>query len=256
MSCVISTCMACIGGELASLAPMSPSGAPTRAMPPVGSSDVPMVSVLVFDLAEKRIEVSSSHPVAVKGSNAWREHRGTEQSASSAAVRGGCPSGRPLAFGEAFEDSRSDGETNKGLAARRTVRHGQTVIARWSRDPASKRARVSRYAAETIGCPKQIQGRRNESIVTVRRHCTRREARSRVRSGGSVLPERGGRVGPACMPQRAVVPNKGGRGIERLRLFWLPNPPAARIQGTSCYINLAPAARHYHFAPASPHSIY
>ena len=45
-------------------------------------------------------------------------------------VRCGCPSRRPLAFGEAFEDSRIDGEANKGLAARRTVRHGQTVIAR------------------------------------------------------------------------------------------------------------------------------
>lgn len=37
-------------------------------------------------------------------------------------------------------------------------------------------------------------------------------------------------VGPACMPERApVVPNKGGRGIERLRLFGVPNPAATRI---------------------------
>jgi hypothetical protein len=57
MSWVISTCMACTGVDLASLDPRSLSGAPTRAMPPVGSSAVPMVSVLVFGLAERRIEV-------------------------------------------------------------------------------------------------------------------------------------------------------------------------------------------------------
>jgi hypothetical protein len=57
MSWVISTCMACTGVDLASLDPKSLSGAPTRAMPPVGSSAVPMVSVLVFGLAERRIEV-------------------------------------------------------------------------------------------------------------------------------------------------------------------------------------------------------
>jgi hypothetical protein len=49
---------------------------------------------------------------------------------------GGCwvqtPVPEALVFGEAFVGcSRSDGEANKGLAARRrTVRHGQTVIAR------------------------------------------------------------------------------------------------------------------------------
>ena len=48
-----------------------------------------------------------------------------------------------------------------------------------------------------------------------------------------------------------VVPNKGGRGIERLRLFWIPNPTAARFQGTSCYINLWPLqgiAIHAHWS--------
>lgn len=35
------------------------------------------------------------------------------------------------------------------------------------------------------------------------------------------------------MPARAVEPDKGGRGIEQLRLFWMPNPAAARMRGTS-----------------------
>jgi hypothetical protein len=43
MSWVKSTCMACIGGESASLDSMSRSGAPTRAMPPGGSSVVAMM---------------------------------------------------------------------------------------------------------------------------------------------------------------------------------------------------------------------
>jgi hypothetical protein len=45
------------------------------------------------------------------------------------------------------------------------------------------------------------------------------------------------------MPVRAVEPDKGGRGIEQLRLFWTPNPAAARMRGTSCYINLEPACK-------------
>lgn len=45
MSCVISTCMACSGDGLASLLPRSRSEQPTRAMPPVGSSEVVMVRV-------------------------------------------------------------------------------------------------------------------------------------------------------------------------------------------------------------------
>jgi hypothetical protein len=43
MSWVRSTCMACSGGELVSLDSMSRSGAPTRAMPPGGSSVVAMM---------------------------------------------------------------------------------------------------------------------------------------------------------------------------------------------------------------------
>ena len=45
------------------------------------------------------------------------------------------------------------------------------------------------------------------------------------------------------MPVRAVEPDKGGRGIEQLRLFWTPNPAAARMRGTSCYINPVPACK-------------
>ena len=44
----------------------------------------------------------------------------------------------------------------------------------------------------------------------------------------------------ACLSGGGAGMNKSGRGIERLRLFWLPNPAAAREQGTSCYINLWP----------------
>ena len=68
--------------------------------------------------------------------------------------------------------------------------------------------------------------------------------------------ERDVMLGQSCMPQTAVVPNKGGRGIERLRQFWMPNPPAARIQGTSCYINLSPSARHCSTMPAGPIPFY
>ena len=57
MSWVISTCIACIGVDLASLEPMSLSGAPTRAMPPVGSRAVAMASVLVESLNKRWIEV-------------------------------------------------------------------------------------------------------------------------------------------------------------------------------------------------------
>lgn len=35
------------------------------------------------------------------------------------------------------------------------------------------------------------------------------------------------------------------RRLERLRQFWRANPAAGRTQGTSCYLNLSPAARHY-----------
>ena len=49
MSCVISTCMAWTGVVLATREPMSLSGAPRRAMPPVGSSEVAMASVRVVE---------------------------------------------------------------------------------------------------------------------------------------------------------------------------------------------------------------
>lgn len=49
MSCVISTCMAWTGVVLATREPMSLSGAPRRAMPPVGSSEVAMAKVGVVE---------------------------------------------------------------------------------------------------------------------------------------------------------------------------------------------------------------
>jgi hypothetical protein len=42
----------------------------------------------------------------------------------------------------------------------------------------------------------------------------------------------------ACHRGDGADTNKGGRGIERLRLFWVPNPATARLQGTSCYTNV------------------
>lgn len=57
MSWVISTCMACIGVVLESLAPMSLSGAPTRAMPPEGSRSVAMMVLLAAWLWKRRNEV-------------------------------------------------------------------------------------------------------------------------------------------------------------------------------------------------------
>jgi hypothetical protein len=56
MSWAMSTCMACSGGELASLSSMSWSGAPMRAMPRVGSSVVAMVGGGQKPL-QRRIEV-------------------------------------------------------------------------------------------------------------------------------------------------------------------------------------------------------
>jgi hypothetical protein len=44
MSWAMSTCMACTGGDEASLVSMSRSGAPIRAMPPVGSRAAAMLS--------------------------------------------------------------------------------------------------------------------------------------------------------------------------------------------------------------------
>jgi hypothetical protein len=53
----------------------------------------------------------------------------------------------------ALAGSRRDEERTKGsLLGGPSDKVGQTVIAQWSRIPANKRARGSRYGAETIGC--------------------------------------------------------------------------------------------------------
>lgn len=57
MSWVMSTCMACTGGRLSSLSPASLSGAPTRAMPPGGSSEVAMFVLLASMESKRRNEV-------------------------------------------------------------------------------------------------------------------------------------------------------------------------------------------------------
>ncbi|KAF2246481.1 hypothetical protein BU26DRAFT_47011 [Trematosphaeria pertusa] len=107
-------------------------------------------------------------------------------------------------------------------------------------------ARVSRYGAETIGCHEKNERRGIQFILHSTRRCTGKEEEKRQ---AKVLADSWLGGGPACMPVRAVVPDEGGRGIERLdrlRQFWRANPAAGRVQGTSCYINLWPSARHYH----------
>jgi hypothetical protein len=87
-SWVMSTCMAWIGVGLASLDPMSPSGAPSRAMPPVGSREVAMAE-RVGDCREgRRVSVTVSHRKDVKRNEAWREHPGTRQQALVRGWRG------------------------------------------------------------------------------------------------------------------------------------------------------------------------
>lgn len=69
MSWVISTCMACTGVVLASLDPMSLSGAPWRAMPPEGSMVVAMggvwrtTSKRCATRCESRTQMSSREPM-------------------------------------------------------------------------------------------------------------------------------------------------------------------------------------------------
>ena len=87
MSCVISTCIAWMGVVLATREPMSLSGAPRRAMPPVGSSEVAMAKIRreVEGAVEVAVEAWSagagvfSHPDEIKGNDAWREHPGTRE---------------------------------------------------------------------------------------------------------------------------------------------------------------------------------
>lgn len=57
MSWVMSTCMAWMGVVLASLEPMSLSGAPKRAMPPGGSTEAAMARELVDCRRKRRNEV-------------------------------------------------------------------------------------------------------------------------------------------------------------------------------------------------------
>jgi hypothetical protein len=57
MSWAMSTCMACTGGRLSSLSRASLSGAPTRAMPPVGRSEVAMLVSLASRVWKRRNEV-------------------------------------------------------------------------------------------------------------------------------------------------------------------------------------------------------
>ena len=83
MSCVISTCIAWMGVVLATREPMSLSGAPRRAMPPVGSSEVAMAKIrgrrwkVRVRLAWSAGAGVISHPDEIKGNDAWREHPGT-----------------------------------------------------------------------------------------------------------------------------------------------------------------------------------
>jgi hypothetical protein len=127
-----------------------------------------------------------------------------------------------LRVGEASACSRSDGGANKGLAARRTVRHGQTVIARCSGIQRASvhgcQGTVLKRLAVTPGAGQTGEAANTHSSTTSQQSEEQR-AGGRPASSGVVLGQRAA----------AVVPNKGGRGIERLRLFGVPDPATARI---------------------------
>jgi hypothetical protein len=132
MSWVKSTCMACIGVEEASLDSISLSGAPVRAMPPAGSRAVAIVGCWSpvwkrgGSRCEARTRLLSEEAMHGESTQALRG----EQAVQAGAVQR--PGAEASGVCEALAGVKRDRGADKGLAARRTVRHGQTVIARWS----------------------------------------------------------------------------------------------------------------------------
>jgi hypothetical protein len=158
MSWVMSTCMACTGVVLESLNPTSLSGAPTRAMPPVGSREVAILELLAAWLIQRGGTRCEARTRMLLGEAMHGESTQALSGASSAAgyeARG--PSQRPWAFGEVLV-SRGGRRNEQRTGCTENRQTGQTVIAQRSRNPASKRARVPRYCDETIGCHAQDEG--------------------------------------------------------------------------------------------------
>jgi hypothetical protein len=109
--------MAWTGVVLASLDPMSLSGAPRRAMPPVGSRAAAAMRRDGRRREERRrIEVADSHPDGVKGNDAWREHPGTRRHALDRAMRG--PSQSFWCAGLACEEEGTNKEDSQQLGRR------------------------------------------------------------------------------------------------------------------------------------------
>jgi hypothetical protein len=142
MSWVMSTCMACTGVVLESLNPTSLSGAPTRAMAPVGSNEVAILESLAAWFIERGGTRCEARTRMLLGGAMHGESTQALSGASSAAEyeaearhRGfWCLVRRWYARG-----GRRNEQRTRCSEDRQT---DQTVIARWSRNPASKRARV------------------------------------------------------------------------------------------------------------------
>ena len=106
-------------------------------------------------VGERWNEASSSHPDAAKGSNAWREHPGTERLASSAdgceqSVVGEVTVGVEVEVEEKVEEkveeeSRSEAQeqASGGEVQRQSVRPG--------------RSRSECHSAEVPGCSQQVR---------------------------------------------------------------------------------------------------
>lgn len=107
MSWVISTCMACTGVELASLDPMSPSGAPTRAMPPGGNCVLAMISALATFPEKRRNEVFTRTRMSLMRTmhGDSTQARSREQAVQTGGGRG--PSQELLVVGQALVGLRA-----------------------------------------------------------------------------------------------------------------------------------------------------
>jgi hypothetical protein len=139
-------------------------------------------------------------------------------------------------------------ERTKGslLATRRTVRPGRSdchsaVVPDSQQQCKCKRARVSRYGAETIGCHEWNEQASSVKLANTPRQALAVKCKCKCRGEGTtqwqrsgwqlqqLAAERGVMLGER-MPARAVEPDKGGRGVP----IWMPNPAAARMRGISC----------------------
>ncbi|KAH7390782.1 hypothetical protein DE146DRAFT_142905 [Phaeosphaeria sp. MPI-PUGE-AT-0046c] len=181
ISCVMSSCMACIGGEWVSLDSMSLSGAPTRAMPPAGSSAVAMMGCWsdVSKRGGSRCQARTRMPLRVAMHGESTQALRGEQAVQTGRVPVSVTEASDVC--EAVVSLESDGGANKGPCASEDCQTRSDCHSAVVRNPANKRARVARYDAETIGC----HGQKRSQTGAMNKRCTRRRCRSRVRSSGS-----------------------------------------------------------------------